>query len=104
MCFETLPSVLKCAHVGTERMRQHGLNACLWAGFGILILIGGYVALNACDFGTSSLSASGFCHALTENAALQSERAKEAQLQSRIHTEEIRLALLPDCPTPSPKP
>lgn len=85
-------------------MRQRGLNACLWSAFGIMILIGGYVALNACDFGIHSLFVAGSCHARKENAALKSERVTEARLQFRIHAEEIRLALLPDCPKPSPKP
>ncbi len=85
-------------------MRQLGLYALLWSAFGILVLIGAYVALNACDLGFRPLFGSGACQAQAASAELQSERAQEAQLQSRIHAEEIRLALLAACPKPSPKP
>ncbi len=84
-------------------MRQ-GLNIFLWSAFGILILIGAYVALNACDFGVRPLFGPGACQMPAANAALESERAREVQLQSRIHAAEIHLALLPACPKPVPQP
>jgi hypothetical protein len=87
---------------GSKRMRRFGLNALLWSAFGIMILLGAYVALNACDLGLRSLFASNACQARAASGALESERAQEAQLQSRIHAEEIRLALLPACPKPQP--
>jgi hypothetical protein len=85
-------------------MRQAGLNVFLWSAFATLVLIGAYIVLNACDFGLHPLFGSGACQAPAANAALESERAKEAQLQSRIHTAEIHLALLPACPRPLPPP
>ncbi len=81
-------------------MRQTGFNAFLWSAFGILILIGAYVVLNACDFGVRPFLGVGACRVPTANAELETERAKEAQLQSHLHSEEIRLALLPACPKP----
>jgi hypothetical protein len=88
----------------TKRMRQLGLNVLLWSAFAILILIGASIVLNACDLGLRPLFGSSACQAPAANAALESERAKEAQLQSRIHAEEIHLALLPACPRPAPPP
>ncbi len=85
-------------------MRQPGFNIFLWSIFGVLIVMGAYAALNACDLGIRPLFGSLSCQAPVANAALESERARETQLLSRIHTEEIHLALLPACPRPQPLP
>lgn len=87
-----------------KQIGQTGFNALLWGAFGVLILIGAYVVLNACDFGVKPFLGAGACRVPAANAALESERAKEVQLQSRIHAEEIHLALLPSCPKPVPLP
>jgi hypothetical protein len=84
-------------------MRRAGLNALLWSAFAGLILIGAYVVLNACDLGFRPLFGPGGCAAPTPNAALAAESAKAARLQSAVHAEEVRLALLPACLPPSQK-
>jgi hypothetical protein len=83
---------------------RRGLNIFLWSAFGILILIGAYAALNACDFGVRPLFGSSACQVPEAKAALETERAREVQLQSRIHAAEIHFALLPACPKPVPLP
>ena len=84
-------------------MRQVGLNAVLWAAFALLILTGGYVMLRACDFGFLPLFGTTSCALPTHDAELAAEREREAHLRSSIHSEEIRLALLPTCPNPLPQ-
>jgi hypothetical protein len=83
-------------------MRQAGLNAALWSAFALLILVGGYVMLRACDLGFKPLFGSASCAAPTLEAELATEREKRVLLQSRIHAEEIRFALLPACPISLP--
>jgi hypothetical protein len=83
-------------------MRQAGLNAVLWGAFALLILTGGYVMLRACDLGFLPLFGASSCAAPTQAAEFADEREREAHLRSGIHSEEIRLALLPACPQPLP--
>jgi hypothetical protein len=85
-------------------MRQAELNAVLWGAFALLILTGGYVMLRACDLGFAPLFGVTACSAPLPDDKLAAEREREAQLRSSIHTEEIRLALLPACPQPLPLP
>ncbi len=83
-------------------MRQAGLNAVLWGAFALLVLTGGYVMLRACDLGFAPLFGAAACAAPIPDDKLAAEREREAHLRSGIHTEEIRLALLPACPQPLP--
>jgi hypothetical protein len=83
-------------------MRQAGLNAVLWGAFALLILTGGYVMLRACDLGFLPLFGASSCAAPAQAAEFAAEREREAHLRSGIHSEEIRLALLPACPQPLP--
>jgi hypothetical protein len=83
-------------------MRQAGLNAVLWGAFALLILTGSYVMLRACDLGFAPLFGATAYAAPIPDDKLAAEREREAHLRSSIHTEEIRLALLPACPNPLP--
>ena len=86
-------------------MRPTGPNIALWTVFALLILTGGYAMLRACDLEHLPLFGHASCEAPARIRDLATEREREADLRSNIHTAEIRLALLPICAKPlAPKP
>jgi hypothetical protein len=84
-------------------MRQTGLSVALWAIFALAILTGGYAMLRACDLERLPLFGYTSCEAPAHIRDLATEREREADLRSRIHAAEIRLALLPICYKPAPQ-
>jgi hypothetical protein len=86
-------------------MRQTGLSVALWAIFALAILTGGYAMLRACDLEHLPLFGYTSCEAPARIPDLAAEREREADLRSKIHAAEIRLALLPVCTRPlAPRP
>jgi hypothetical protein len=84
-------------------MRQTGLSVTLWAIFALAILTGGYAMLRACDLEHLPLFGYASCEAPARIRDLAAEREREADLRSKIHAAEIRLALLPICSKPAPQ-
>ncbi len=76
----------------------------LWALFALLLAIGGYLALSACDFGLSPLFGRRFCKSVEPSAELTDERARQRGLLARLQEAELRAGEKPLCAPPRPPP
>ncbi|MGA8171006.1 MAG: hypothetical protein WB816_09285, partial [Methylocystis sp.] len=70
----------------------------LWTLFGVLLFIGGFVLLSACDLAIRPLFGLSYCAASKTNPALVAERERARDLQERVRQAELTIAKTPVCP------
>jgi hypothetical protein len=84
-------------------MRDRVLGAVVWTCFVVIVGCCCYVFLAACDLGRPIFGLR-YCAARTAPDGLADQRAREHDLQDRIHEAELHIARLPACAPPPPPP
>ncbi len=86
-------------------MHSFSTRRVLWALFALLLAVGGYVSLSACDLGFRPLFGLRYCEASSPPSGLAEERARQRGLLARLQEAELRAAEKPFCAPPvKPKP
>lgn len=86
-------------------MNPNALRSALWGLFAVLLAIGGYLALAACDLGLQPLFGLRYCESHGQSlGARATENERRRALLARLQEAELRDAQTPLCPSQQEKP